>query len=128
MHWQVSSTGRYQFLVEVNNVLNQIGETRRDAVACPELSMRNALAHLGELPLRTLSLVGAEDEIIPHAVAEKAIARLPTSVALRRYEGGHHLLLSDLSARQVWADVLAFLAEDLKGAKSTVECSQKHQR
>jgi len=64
--------------------------------------------------------VGARDEIIPPAVAEMAAARLPPLAAVRRQAGGHNLLLSDLPARQVWVDVLAFLAEDLKGAKSTV--------
>lgn len=105
------STGFDQFLVEMSNDPNLI----KKPASTPS-------------PARVPSLAGARDGIIPPAVAELAAARLPPLAAVRGQAGGHHLLLSDLPARQFRVDVLAFLAEDLKGAKSTVVCSQRHQR
>lgn len=125
---QVTATDNYQFLVEMSKDPNLIGATRLDALAGLETLMQTAFERLPEVPPHTLYLLGAKDEIIPALVAETAAARLPPAVSVRRYPDGHHLLLSDLSARQVWADVLAFLADDLAGPIPTGGCSKECQR
>jgi len=59
-----------------------------------------------------LILLGAHDQIIPPAAAERFVARLPPGrQRVVRYPAGWHLLLRDLQAATVVRDLLAWLAD-----------------
>jgi alpha-beta hydrolase superfamily lysophospholipase len=57
----------------------------------------------------TAVLYGARDDIIPKAAFAQTAARLPPWARTVYYPEGYHMLLRDLQAERVFADVLAFL-------------------
>jgi len=72
--------------------------------------MEEADQTIGRLPqdTPTLLLYGARDEVIPEDGLRRAAARLPMHVQTAYYANGYHMLMNDLQAETVWADVLAF--------------------
>lgn len=84
---------------------------RWDALYGLVSSMDRAWRETGDLKAPTLYLYGAHDEIIPKRAAFAAAARLPAGDRTAYYSGGWHLLLRDLEAKRVWADVAAFIRD-----------------
>ncbi len=56
-------------------------------------------------------LYGAHDQIIPPEPAKEAASRLPPPDRTAYYADGYHLLLVDLQAPKVWADVASFIRD-----------------
>jgi alpha-beta hydrolase superfamily lysophospholipase len=57
-----------------------------------------------------LFLYGANDQVIPRKPTEEVIAALDGRARVKRYPHGYHMLLRDLSASQVWSDILDWIA------------------
>lgn len=66
----------------------------------------------------TLVLTGAQDQVVPRAAIEAALARVPPEAPLTRidYPQGYHLLLRDRIREGVAADLLAWAAALPRGA------------
>jgi alpha-beta hydrolase superfamily lysophospholipase len=90
-------------LVQKNN--------RIDSVYGVVSIMDEADARISKLPrsIPTLLLYGARDEVIPPLGVQRAAKKLPRHVKTAYYADGYHMLMNDLQARTVWADVLAFI-------------------
>lgn len=92
-----------------------IKETRIDAVWGLTDLMDAALAAGRDLDARALVLYGERDEVIPPAAFRaltETFRRAPSAgrtVAL--YRDGWHMLLRDLQAQTVWADIAAWMAD-----------------
>jgi acylglycerol lipase len=86
-----------------------IKETRTDAVAgLVDLMSRAQAAVPGLPPMPLMVMYGRNEQVIPKAPVEDMLATLPHGkVAV--YEDGYHMLLRDLSAEQVWRDVISWL-------------------
>ena len=74
-------------------------------------TMEHAWREIGGVRGPTLYLMGAHDQIIPHRPAVAAALRLPPGDRTAYYADGYHLLLRDLQAHNVWADIAAFLRD-----------------
>ncbi len=107
---QVTPSDNLALLRRMGRDDNLLFETRTDALLGLVNLMQRASDAAEHVPPGTLYLLGARDEIIPPAVAERAAARLPPSVHVLRYANGYHLLLGDGQAETVWRDILAHLA------------------
>ncbi len=88
-----------------------IKKTRTDAIYGLVGLMNRAHRAADRVHISTLVLYGARDEIIPRKPVEDVIQRLggPTRVAV--YKNGYHMLLRDLQAENVWADIAAWIEE-----------------
>jgi acylglycerol lipase len=73
--------------------------------------MEEADARISQLPKKipTLLLYGARDEVIPPNGVQRAARKLPAHVKTAYYANGYHMLMNDLQAKTVWADILAFV-------------------
>jgi alpha-beta hydrolase superfamily lysophospholipase len=74
-------------------------------------AMQNAWREAGAVRVPTLFMYGARDQIIPKRAAFEAAARLPPGDRTAYYANGWHLLLRDIQAANVWADVAAFVRD-----------------
>ncbi len=94
-----------------------IKETRIDAIHGLADLMDAALAAAPRLTGQTLVLVGENDEIIPRKPSFRMLRDLPTAERWHQraalYEKGFHMLLRDLEAPTVWADVAAWIDDPL---------------
>lgn len=72
--------------------------------------MEEADQRISAIPASTpaLLLYGAKDEIIPREGVERATAKMPAHVRTAYYVDGYHMLMNDLQAPKVWADILSF--------------------
>jgi acylglycerol lipase len=84
---------------------------RTDALYGLVETMDRAWRQTGQLKTPTLYLYGAHDEIIPKRASFEAAARLPAGDRTAYYADGWHLLLRDLQAKTVWADVAAYIRD-----------------
>jgi len=84
---------------------------RPDALYGLVTTMEHGWREIGAVRAPTFYLLGAHDEIIPKKPALKAAARLPIGARTAYYAQGWHLLLRDKQARNVWADVAAFIRD-----------------
>lgn len=111
-----------------------IKRTRIDAIWGLVALMDSALASSAKLSGPALILLGANDEVIPEKPLREMVRRLaPTEADQRRlasYEAGWHMLLRDLQAETVWADIAAWLDDraaplpsgaDARAAKLAIE-------
>lgn len=91
-----------------------IKATRVDAIYGLVDLMDAALAATSEFKTPALILYGARDEIVQAGPTRHMIARLaPETAADRRvavYEKGYHMLLRDLQAKNVWADIAHWIS------------------
>jgi acylglycerol lipase len=91
-----------------------IKETRIDALKGLVDLMDVALAAAPEIDEPMLLLCGDRDEIVPAEATRLWIARLPYDARMRRriafYPKGYHMLLRDLDASVVLADVASWIA------------------
>ncbi len=86
-----------------------IRHTRIDAVYGVTQLMGRALDAAPGLKLPTLVLYGKRDEIVPAAPVHQTIAILPEPPDFALYPEGWHMLLRDLQAEVVWADIAAWI-------------------
>jgi acylglycerol lipase len=88
---------------------------RVDTIHGLALLMDAALASIGRLDRPTLYLYGNHDEIIPKKPTRLALARLAAAPAAAPrvgwYTNGYHLLLRDLEAAVVWADIASWIGD-----------------
>src|SRR5579872_159853 len=103
-----ASDNRAELIAMGNDPLVLWG-ARSDALYGLVNTMEHAWREIGEVRAPTLYLLGAHDEIIPRKPALEASSRLPKGDRTAYYAHGWHLLLRDLQARTVWADVAAFV-------------------
>lgn len=90
-----------------------IKETRFDALHGLVTVMDDALEAAPRLPVPTLVLYGKTEDLIPRGGREMLLDSLPANGAWRlaEYAKGYHMLLRDLNAEQVLADVVAWSAD-----------------
>ncbi len=88
-----------------------IKETRVDAIYGLANLMDAALEAGAGFPGPALVLYGAHDEIIPKEPMGRVTGGLGRAKRLALYEGGYHMLLRDLQAKVVWADIAAWIAD-----------------
>lgn len=88
-----------------------IKETRIDAIYGMVNLMDAALEVGAGFDGPILILYGAHDEIIPKEPMGRVIRELSQAKRLALYEGGYHMLLRDLQAEVVWADIAAWIAD-----------------
>lgn len=93
---------------------NIIRETRVDAIKGLVDLMDLALDKVDEVPGPVLFLYGEKDEIVPPEPTAAAVASLPDRggrVRVVYYADGWHMLLRDLQAETVHADIAAWIAD-----------------
>lgn len=73
--------------------------------------MDQALSGAARVPTNALVLYGAQDGIIPRRPREMFLAALDPGVDVRVYSEGYHMLLRDLHAAAVVADITAWLEQ-----------------
>lgn len=88
-----------------------IKETRVDAIHGLADLMDAALAAAPWLSGQVLVLYGEKDEIIPKEPSFRMLRALPRHQRTALYENGFHMLLRDLQAPAVWADVAAWMED-----------------
>ncbi len=88
-----------------------IRHTRIDAVYGVTQLMGRAYDAAPSLRQRTLVLYGERDEIVPAAPVRQALTRLPKAAKFALYPDGWHMLLRDLQARVVWADIATWIKD-----------------
>ncbi|MGF1641761.1 MAG: alpha/beta hydrolase [Rhodospirillales bacterium] len=92
-----------------------IKETRVDAVWGLVDLMDAALAAGERLDAPALILYGERDQLIPPEPLRLLLARLPEEgrdrLRIALYAQGYHMLLRDLQAETVWADIAAWIAD-----------------
>lgn len=85
-------------------------DTRTDAVYGLVTLMDEAARAPARIATPPILLVyGAKDEIIPKEPAGALASALADRACIRRYDGGYHMLLRDLQAEKVWADIAAWM-------------------
>lgn len=72
--------------------------------------MDEAIGAAAAVPVPTLILYGLRDEVIPKDAVCQLLERAPAGTLHRFYANGYHLLLRDLGAAVVWADMHQWLA------------------
>ncbi len=92
-----------------------IKETRMDAVYGLVGLMDAALEAVARLRVPTLILYGERDELVPNDAFDALLAELPRDAAppvrVLRYAEGYHMLLRDLQAATVLADLAAWVTD-----------------
>ena len=90
-----------------------IKETRFDAIHGLVTVMDDALEAAPRLPVPALILYGRTEDLIPRGGREMLLDSLPGNGAWRlaEYAKGYHMLLRDLNAEQVLADIVAWSAD-----------------
>ncbi|QQP89296.1 lysophospholipase [Skermanella sp. TT6] len=83
--------------------------TRVDAVEGLVRLMSRAAAAVPELPAPALVLYGLNEQVIPRAPIEKALAALPRHVDSAVYEEGYHMLMRDLQGETVLRDMVSWI-------------------
>ncbi len=89
-----------------------IKATRIDAMYGLTNLMDAALAAAAALQVPSFILYGEKDEIIPRQPTDLMLARLPGGPGrhtVRFYKDGYHMLLRDLQAETVWADIAGWI-------------------
>jgi len=90
---------------------NMIFRTRIDALYGLVNLMQEASERVGDVRIPTLFLYGAHDMVVPRAAAVAAAKQLPAGARTALYANGYHMLLRDLQAETVYADILAYLQD-----------------
>lgn len=108
---RITPSDNIEMLRRIGRDPHMIFSTRIDAVYGLVNLMETASERAGDLNGDIAFLYGARDDIIPRASAEAAAARLPPHARTAIYENGYHMLLRDLQAEVVYADILSFLRD-----------------
>jgi alpha-beta hydrolase superfamily lysophospholipase len=88
-----------------------IKKTRTDAIYGLVTLMEEGYSSADGIDVPTLLLYGEKDEIIPRKPVESVVARLNGDSRVVLYQNGYHMLLRDLQAETVWADIRAWLVD-----------------
>jgi alpha-beta hydrolase superfamily lysophospholipase len=88
-----------------------IRHTRIDAVYGVTQLMGRAYEAAPGLRQPALVLYGERDEIVPAAPVRQTMARLSRAPKFALYPDGWHMLLRDLQAQVVWADIAAWIKD-----------------
>lgn len=115
---RITPTDNNAILAENWNDPTVLKKTRIEAVYGLVQTMERGAKAAAALPSPTLWLIGAKDEIIPMHATSAAAANAPATVRTIVYPKGYHMLLRDLQAETVWADVLAFMKDPTAPAPS----------
>jgi alpha-beta hydrolase superfamily lysophospholipase len=101
-------------------------KTRADTLFGLVNLMDEARADAGRLnhPPPILYLHGMKDQIIPDKSAEAAIHELGSEAEVKQYPDGYHMLLRDLEAPMVRADVAHWVMKTAGGAESPREAKE----
>lgn len=90
-----------------------IKKTRVDAVYGLTDLMDNALASAEKIDAETLMLYGKKDEIVPAEptmqFVEGLLTHQPETKTVVYYPNGYHMLLRDLQAPTIWADIAQWI-------------------
>lgn len=108
---RIRASDNDEMLRRIGRDPNMLFETRIDAVYGLVNLMESASQRSGALDGDVLFLYGQNDQIIPRASAEAAARRLPGSARTALYDEGYHMLLRDLQAETVYADILSFIRD-----------------
>lgn len=108
---QIIASDNEDMLRRLGQDPNMILTARMDAVYGLVQLMESASRKIENLHGHVAFLYGANDRIIPRQAALRAAGRLPTSARTAYYANGYHMLLRDLQAEVVYADILSFLRE-----------------
>lgn len=92
-----------------------ISDTRIDAIFGLTRLMGEALAAAAALDTPTLALYGRHDEIVPPEPTGKLWRQMPDGHTRGLYDTGWHMMLRDLQAPTVWADIRAWIEQGRRG-------------
>ncbi|KAB7619646.1 alpha/beta hydrolase [Alkalilimnicola sp. S0819] len=120
--WRPSGKGLGRVASDNTEMLRGLGrdplvikKTRIEAVEGLANLMDRALAASPALPLPTLILYGARDDIVPRQATCRMLRSLPgrEAVAWRfaYYQAGYHMLTRDLQGERVMGDIVAWLQD-----------------
>lgn len=102
-----------------------IFKTRIDSVYGLVSLMETASKTAGLLPVPTLMLYGSNDQIVPRNAVARTIKAIPASVRTAEYPQGWHMMLRDLQAPTIWADIASFIDDPTAPLPSGVGPIQK---
>ena len=135
----MSFTGRGLGVLASDNIpmLRKLGRdplyihaTRTDAIYGLVDLMDQGLAAAPEVTQPLLVLYGAKDQVIPKTPIAELMARLPRTAdgtqRLAYYANGWHLLLRDLEARTIDADVVAWIGDHQAALPSGADRAATH--
>ena len=88
-----------------------IKHTRIDAMWGLVNLMDSALQGSAKLTAPALILYSANDQLIASGPTSEMVSRLSADIPVAFYETGWHMLLRDLAAEIVWADIAAWIAD-----------------
>lgn len=108
---KITASDNIEMLRRIGRDPNMLFETRIDAVYGLVRLMERAYRNAGRATPQTLVLYGSRDQIIPKRAMIRTSRRLPPAVRTAQYPEGYHMLLRDLQAERVWADILAFASD-----------------
>jgi acylglycerol lipase len=108
---KIQASDNIEMLRKIGRDPHMVFQTRIDAIYGLVGLMETASRRTANLQVPTLFLYGAKDQIIPRPSAEAAARRLPAGARTALYANGYHMLLRDLQAKTVWADVAAFVVD-----------------
>ncbi len=116
---QVTISDNRDILRQMSRDPLMIRETRFDALYGLVHLMDRALDRAPQLDGRVLVLYGLKDEVIPRPSMCRFVERVNPRATVRFYPQGYHLLLRDLQAANVIADIDEWMAG--QGIGSTLE-------
>jgi len=105
---QIWPSDNIEMLRALGRDKQMIFETRADAIYGLVGLMDRAYLSAPEVNEPALYLYGEKDEIIPKGPTKATIARWCGPLRVVVYEKGWHMLLRDLQAERVWADIARF--------------------
>ena len=108
---RVRASDNYPELIAMGRDKLMIWGARFDAIYGLVGLMDRAWGAPARLKAPTAYLYGAHDQIIPREPTLQVTRRLPATARTAYYDKGWHLLLRDLQAPAVYADIVAFLRD-----------------
>ncbi len=85
--------------------------------------MDEALASSAKFEVPALIMIGDLDEIVPNRPSALMVEQLPQNNKTRKivvYQDGYHMILRDLQAEVVWADIAAWITNPAKELPSKI--------
>jgi len=108
---RITPTDNRAELIAMGHDPLMIWGARSDALYGLVSMMQRGFDAVGRAAVPTFYLHGERDQIIPRDAALDAAARLKSTDRSADYARGYHLLLRDHQAKNVWADVAAFIRD-----------------
>lgn len=110
---KIEPTDNIEMLREIWSSPMMTRENRIDQVHGVVSLMETAHQRVGNIPdnVPVLITYGARDIVIPQDAMARSASHFPAHARTAYYESGYHMLLRDLQAETVFADVLTFLKD-----------------